>query len=171
MNSNQLFAFSVNKVNKTIHVTCDFKADLNLVWQAWTTAELLDQWWAPKPYRTETKSLDLRDDGRWLYAMISPENEKQWCKADYKNVEPVNQISWLDAFCDENGMENTEKPRSLWTNIFTENKGKTTVNITLQHDNLADIETMIEMGFKEGFTMGLQNLDKLLETLSDQTKI
>ncbi len=39
------------------------------------------------------------------------------------------------------------------------------VNITLQHDSYEDIETMIAMGFKEGLTMCLQNLDELLPTL------
>jgi hypothetical protein len=77
-------------------------------------------------------------------------------------------MSWLDAFCDENGKENSEKPRSFRTNVFTENNGITTVSITLQHDSLADIETMIEMGFKEGFAMGMQNLDELLVTLKNK---
>jgi uncharacterized protein YndB with AHSA1/START domain len=57
-------------------VTREFDANSDLVWKAWTTAELLDQWWAPKPYRAETKSLDFREGGVWLYAMVSPENEK-----------------------------------------------------------------------------------------------
>jgi len=74
-------------------------------------------------------------------------------------------LSWLDAFCDENENENLDKPRSFWTNVFTEDNGITTVNITLQHDSLSDIKQMIEMAFKEGFTMGLQNLDELLATL------
>ena len=168
MTSSLLFDFSVNKENKTIHVTREFDADKSLVWKAWTTAELLDQWWAPKPYRAETKSLDFREGGTWLYAMVSPENEKIWCKADYTNINLAKQVSWLDAFCDEHGKENTEKPRSSWTNVFTENNGITTVNITLQHNSLADIETMMEMGFKEGFTMGLQNLDELLVSLKNK---
>jgi uncharacterized protein YndB with AHSA1/START domain len=94
--------------------------------------------------------------------MISPENEKHWCKADYKTISVNNTLAWLDAFCDEYGKGNAEKPRSLWTNIFTEENGITTVNVTLQHDNLADIEVMMKMGFKEGFTMALENLDELL---------
>lgn len=165
MNSNLLFDFSVNKESKTIHIKREFDANLELVWQAWTKAELLDQWWAPKPYHIETKSLDLRVGGMWLYAMVSPKDEKMWCKADYKAIEVNKLLSWLDAFCDENGIENDIKPRSLWTNNFTENNGVTTVNITLQHDKLEDIEMMIEMGFKEGLTTALGNLDEFLLTL------
>lgn len=166
MKSDRLFEFSVKKENNTIHVKREFNAVLELVWDAWTKAELLDQWWAPKPYRTETKSLNLQVGGMWLYAMISPENEAHWCKADYKSIETHRLISWLDAFCDEAGNENKEKPRSLWTNVFSEEKGITTVSVTLKHDRMEDIEAMIEMGFKEGFTMALGNLDELLLTCS-----
>ena len=87
MKSNLLFDFTVNKENKTIHIKREFDASIELVWKAWTKAELLDQWWAPKPYHIETKSLDIRVGGMWLYAMVSPENEKMWCKADYKAIE------------------------------------------------------------------------------------
>ncbi|WP_353129916.1 SRPBCC family protein [Parapedobacter pyrenivorans] len=165
MNPTLLFDFVVNKESKAIHITREFAANLELVWQAWTTPELLNQWWAPKPYHIETKTLDLKVGGIWLYAMISPENEKMWCKADYKAIETNKLLSWLDAFCDENGNENTNKPRSLWTNNFTEEKGITTVSIALEHDKPEDIEMMIKMGFKEGLTMALGNLDELLPTL------
>lgn len=163
MSSNLLFDFRVNKAKKTIHITREFDAELELVWQAWTTPELLDKWWAPKPYHIETRILDLKVGGKWLYAMVSPQGEKTWCKADYKAIDKNKMLSWLDAFCDEDGIENSVKPRSFWTNNFSENKGVTTVNITLTHDKLEDIETMIEMGFKEGITMALENLDQYLE--------
>lgn len=162
MSNNYLFDFTVDKENKTIHIKREFNANIELVWQAWTTAELLGQWWAPKPYHIETKTLDLRVGGMWLYAMVSPQDEKMWCKADYKTIETNKLLSWLDAFCDENGNENAIKPRSLWTTNFTENNGITIVNVILKHDKLEDIEMLIEMGFKEGFTMALENLDDLL---------
>ena len=88
------------------------------MWQAWTKTEFLDRWWAPKPYRVETKTLNFTEGGVWQYAMVSPENEKLWCKADYQKIEFKKLIVWLDAFCDENGNENTEKPRSNWSISF-----------------------------------------------------
>ena len=163
MNSNLLFDFSVNKENNTIYIKREFDAGIELVWQAWTTPGLLDQWWAPKPYHIETKALHLEVGGVWLYAMVSPKGEKTWCKADYRAIRTNKLLSWLDAFCDENGIENTDKPRSLWTNNFSENSGVTTVDITLRHDKPEDVEAMIKMGFKEGLTMALENLDQYLE--------
>jgi uncharacterized protein YndB with AHSA1/START domain len=101
-----------------------FAADLNLVWDAWTKPELLDLWWAPQPYRTQTKSMDFREGGSWLYCMISPENEKHWCKADYQKIVPFKSFSGLDAFCDENGKLNVDFPRSLWSNAFHRTNSK-----------------------------------------------
>ena len=163
MNSSLFFDFSVNKDDNTIHVQREFAAELDLVWDAWTKPELLDQWWAPKPYRTRTKTMDFREGGYWLYAMVSPENVEHWCKADYKKIEVKKSFTGLDAFCDENGNVNTDFPRSLWNNVFTAGATTTTVNVTVKYNSLADLEKIISMGFKEGFTMALGNLDQYLE--------
>src|SRR5687768_5318100 len=130
MKEQLLFDLTVNKENSIINVQREFDAEFDLVWDTWTTPELLDQWWAPRPYRIETRSMDFREGGTWLYAMISPKDETLWCKADYKNIEPLKQLSWLDAFCDENGNDNSEKPRSLWQISFSEDNGITTATIT-----------------------------------------
>jgi uncharacterized glyoxalase superfamily protein PhnB/uncharacterized protein YndB with AHSA1/START domain len=163
MNPNLLFNFTVNKEDSTIHVQREFAAGLDLVWDAWTKPEILDQWWAPKPYRVETKSMDFREGGRWFYAMISPENEAHWCLADYKKIELKKSYTGLDAFCDEAGNINTDFPRSLWTNVFQENKDTTTVNITIKYESLTDLEKNISLGFQEGFTMAMGNLDQYIE--------
>jgi PhnB protein len=163
MNKSILFNFTVDKQNNQIKVERLFHAPLDLVWAAWTTAEILDQWWAPKPYRTETKSMDFRAGGMWLYAMISPDNEKQWCKADYINIEHQKSFSYRDNFCDENGNVIEKFPNSFWTNVFTENTNSTTVNITIQYEGLEALEKVIEVGFKEGFTMAMENLEQYIE--------
>lgn len=168
MNSNLLFDFSVNKEKKTITVNREFAAGLHLVWDAWTKPEILDLWWAPKPYRNQTKTLDFRVGGFWLYAMISPENLAHWCRSDYKSIDVLKRFSAVDAFCDENGIDSKQHPNSLWTNTFIESANTTTVNIVIQYKELADLEKIIEMGFKEGFTMGLGNLTEYLE---DQVKM
>lgn len=163
MNSNLLFDFSVDKENKTITVKREFAAELPMVWDAWTKPELLDQWWAPKPFRAQTKAMDFREGGYWLYVMIGPKNEEFWSRADYHTIRDQKSFSALDGFCDENGTINPDFPRSNWTNSFSENAGTTIVNVVIKYDKLADLEKIIEMGFKEGFTAGLNNLEQLLE--------
>lgn len=160
MNKAILFDFVVDKPNNKIRVDRSFNAPVDLVWAAWTEAEILDQWWAPKPYRTETKSMDFREGGRWHYAMVGPEGDKHWCVFDYETIHPEKAYAGIDAFCDENGVINDNHPRMQWHNQFKAQQDDTTVvNVEIQFKQLSDLEAIIQMGFKEGFTMGLENLD------------
>lgn len=157
------FDFIVNREAHEIHVRRAFTANLQLVWNAWTQAALLDQWWAPKPYRAQTKHLNFEPGGYWLYAMISPQEEYFWCRADYTSIHLLESFQYTDAFCNEAGIISTDFPSSRWTNQFsTINEQQTLVDTRIQMDNLADLEKMIASGFKEGFTMGLDNLEQLL---------
>lgn len=170
MSKDLRFDFDVNKENRTITVTKEFAAPVDLVWDAWTKSELLDQWWAPKPYKATTKSMDFRDGGNWLYAMVGPENDQQWCRADFSGISQQKEFSVRDAFCDENGKINEDFPRSSWKNSFTSNADTTTVTNQITYDKVEDLEKYIEMGFKEGYTMGLGNLDELLEEIQEHAK-
>lgn len=163
MNSNLTFDFTVNKENNTITVKREFNAGLELVWEAWTNPEILDQWWAPKPYQSETKTMDFREGGFRLYAMVSPKDEKHWGREDYQKIDTTKNFTASKIFCDENGNESPGVPRSVWHHTFSENTNTTTVNIVIQYENVEHIEMMIKMGFKEGFAAGLENLDELLD--------
>ncbi|MGC4039901.1 MAG: SRPBCC domain-containing protein [Flavobacterium sp.] len=165
MNSNFLFDFTVNKENNTVNVKREFGAGLALVWDAWTKPEILDQWWAPKPWKAVTVSMDFKEGGRWLYYMQGPEGERHYCINDYQKINVQKDFSGLDAFTDENGTINTDMPRTLWHNTFTQNGETTIVNIVAQYDSLEDLEKIIAMGFKEGFTMAMGNLDEYFESL------
>lgn len=164
MRSNLLFDFVVNKEDNTINVKREFDASLDLVWEAWTNPEILDQWWAPKPWKTNTVSMDFREGGTWLYYMQGPEGDRHYCKNDYQSITIHKSFSGLDAFCDENGKTNEDFPRTLWKNDFTESNGNTTIQIVAQYSSLQDLEKILSLGFKEGFTMALGNLDDYLES-------
>lgn len=163
MNSHLQFDFTVNKENNTINAKREFAAELDMVWSAWTQAELLDLWWAPKPYQTKTKSMDFRVGGFWLYAMVGPNGDTHWCRADYLKIENEKMYSAIDAFCNENGEMNPDFPRATWSNTFVSKGDHTIVDINIQYQSLADLEKIIELGFKEGFSMALGNLDQYIE--------
>ena len=162
MKSNLLMNFSVDKENKKINVKREFAAPISKVWAAWTQSELLDQWWAPKPYVAKTKSMDFSEGGRWLYSMTGPEGDVHWSCADYRKITNGKSYEGLDAFCDAEGNINDDFPRTNWKVNFSENANSTLVDIELSFKTLADLEKLLELGFKEGFTMGLGNLDELL---------
>lgn len=162
--------FIVDKETKTISITKEFAAELSLVWDAYTKPELLDQWCAPRPYRTETKTLDFREDGFWLYAIVSPEGKKHWSRYDYKKIEFQKTIIELRAFSDENGIVSPDFPRTECTLIFSETDGKTLVTVTERYRSLEMFEKMATNSHKKGFSSHLKNLDRLLNNLSNNKK-
>jgi uncharacterized protein YndB with AHSA1/START domain len=159
-----LFDFTVDKATKTIHITREFAADLDLVWDAFTKAEILDQWSAPKPWQARTKEMDFREGGRWLYAMVSPEDVKHWSLVEFINIQPKSSFSTKNTFSDENG-NSINNAFSLVKNSFKEGAETTTVHIEKVFDDLSTLEMMASRGFKEGTAAAMNNLDEYLLTL------
>jgi uncharacterized protein YndB with AHSA1/START domain len=164
MKSELLFDLTVDKAAKKVFITREFDADLSLVWDAYTKQEILDQWWAPKPFTSRTKVMDFKVGGRRFYAMVSPEGMERWAVQKYTSITPKTNFKFYNAFADKD--ENTELQGSDWDLSFSEQNGTTTVSVTIYNESLARLEKMIEMGFKEGSEMQLKNLDELLATMS-----
>lgn len=147
---------------KKLIVTRSFDASLDKVWQAWTESALLEKWWAPKPYKAETKVMDFSVGGLWLYAMVSPEGEKHWCRVDFKTIDTGKSYTASNGFCDEDGNMNKDFPIMQWENQFAAAGDKTNVIVELTFESEEELEKIVAMGFKEGFSMALGNLDELL---------
>eukprot|EP00388_Colpodella_angusta_P019279 GDKJ01048212.1.p2 GENE.GDKJ01048212.1~~GDKJ01048212.1.p2 ORF type:complete len:166 (+),score=16.29 GDKJ01048212.1:1249-1746(+) len=164
MKNDLQFDFTVNKATKTVNITREFAANIDLVWDAFTKKEILDQWVAPKPWSSRTKYMDFKVGGKRFYAMVSPEGLERWSIQQYTSISPKTNFKYLNAFADAD--ENPELPGSNWDLTFTEQNGNTSVNIIIYNESLDRLERMIEMGFKEGFTLSMQNLENLLLNLS-----
>ncbi len=161
MNNNPLFEFIVEKENNTVKIKRAFDADLALVWEAWTNPEILDQWWAPKPYQSKTKYMDFKVGGCRFYAMVSEDGTVLgWHIQEYTAIHPKTNFKFLSVFADKD--ENRQLPGSDWDLNFIETNGTTTVHISIYNESRERMEKMIEMGFKEGFTMTLIELGNLL---------
>lgn len=162
-----LFDFTVDKATATIHITREFAADLDLVWDAFTKAEMLDQWMCFKPWGHQTKEMDFREGGRWLHAMISPENVARWSLAEFIKIQPKSSFTTRNSFCDENG----DPLNNVFTSSLTETSFKagtetTTVQIVKKMASLAQLEQFVAGGyFKEGTAAAYANLDEYLRTL------
>jgi uncharacterized protein YndB with AHSA1/START domain len=161
-----LFEFIVDKSTKTVFIKREFGAELNLVWDAFTKQEILDQWWAPKPWISKTKVMNFEVGGKRFYAMVSPEGQEHWSIQKYTSITPKTNFKLLNAFADKD--ENPELPGSDWDLNFTEQNGITKVSIAIYNESLERLEKQIEMGFQEGFTMTLNYLEDLLTTLSQK---
>src|SRR3569832_191583 len=156
----------VDKPTKTVRITAEFDAERDLVWDAYTRAELLDQWWAPKPWASRTKVMDFREGGRRFYAMVSPEGVERWSVQKYTSITPKTNFKFFNAFADAD--ENLELPGSDWDLNFSDQGAMTKVNISIYYESLERLERMIESGFREGAMMQLQNLEELLANLHNR---
>ena len=161
-----LLDFIVDKPTKTVTVDAEFDAELDLVWDAYTKAELLDQWWAPKPCVSRTKVLDFRVGGRRFYAMVGPDGQERWALQKYTSITPKTNFKFFNAFADKD--ENPELPGSDWDLNFSEQNGVTRVRVSIYNESLERMERVIEMGFKEGAMMQIKNLEELLAALSEK---
>ena len=148
--------------NRKIKVTRRFNAPLAKVWQAWTDPALLEKWWGPKPWVAVTKSMDFTNGGLWLYKMTGPNGEGQWCRVDIHTVDEPNGFTSTATFCDEEGNKTGELPDGHWDVKFFADGDATRVEATLAFDKLADLEQLVAMGFEQGFSMGLNQLEELL---------
>jgi uncharacterized protein YndB with AHSA1/START domain len=170
MSSSLLFDFKADKSTSTVFVDKEFDAGLLLVWDAFTKQEILDQWWAPKPLMSKTKYMDFRVGGRRFYAMVSPDGaEIGWQIFKFTSITPQSNFKCLSFFTDKD--ETPYLPGANWDLTFSEQNASpgrpeiTKVSISINFESLEELEKMIEMGFKEGFTVTLNELTSLLKTL------
>jgi uncharacterized protein YndB with AHSA1/START domain len=160
MKNKLLSDFTLDKATKTVIIIREFDVELALVWDAFTKPEILDQWVAPKPWTSKTKYMNFEVGGRRFYAMVSPEGQERWSVQEYISITPKTNFKMYNTFADEN--ENQELYGSEWDYTFSEQNGNTKVRITIYNESLERMEKMIEMGFKEGFMMSVDNLERLL---------
>ena len=165
MRPNLQFDFIADKINSQLTLRREFLADRQLVWDCYTKSNLLDQWFAPKPMTTKTKSMEFREGGHWHYAMVDPNGTEYWGYTEYVTIKPIDYYTSLDAFSNEQGEINKDLPRAKWKISFSDKGENTLVEIQVQYDSLQDLETVIQMGMEQGMTMTLEKLDELLEIL------
>ena len=163
MESNSKTEFVIDLENKKVTITKEFDAPLENVWRAWTESDLLDQWWAPKPFFAKTKFMDFKVGGRRFYAMVSPEGQEYWSVQKYTSISPKTNFKMYNTFADKD--ENPQLPGSNWDVNFSEQNGTTKVYIIIINESIDRMKKMIEMGFEAGLTATLGTLDELLQIL------
>ena len=168
MRTNLQFDFTVDRANNKVLVTKAFNAGRSLVWDAFTKPEILDQWWAPKPWESRTKFMDFKVGGRRFYAMVSPEGQEHWSVQEFTSISPETNFKYIDTSTDKDQNINNELPPSDWNLDFSEENGITTVKIAIKHGTVSDLDKIIRTGFQQGFTMTLNYLTGLLANSSQQ---
>ncbi|NML21397.1 hypothetical protein HHL16_10960 [Pseudoflavitalea sp. G-6-1-2] len=171
MKHNLQFDFLVDKEKNTLTIRREFLAGRQLVWDCYTKSELLDQWFAPKPLTTKTRSMDFREGGHWHYAMVEPNGTEHWGYTEYRTIKAIDFYTALDAFSNASGKINTDLPRADWRVTFTDKGDNAIVETVVTYKSLSDLETVIQMGMEQGMLATLEKLDELLEVLSKKITV
>lgn len=168
MKNSLLFNFDVDKSTQSIVIKREFAAEQSLVWDTFTKKELLDQWWAPAPWTSKTSHMNFEVGGKRVYAMCSPEGEEHWAVQHFTAITAITNFQFEDAFADSSGKVNKTLPAMHWNLDFSHKHDSTMLEIFIQLKTLEQLEQIIQMGFKEGFTQTLGALDNLLIQLKKQ---
>lgn len=149
----------------TFQAKREFGAPVSLVWRAYTEKELLDQWWAPEPWKTETKTMDFKVGGRWVYDMISPEGERHGGVQIFNEIVFEEFFSGIDAFIDQDGQINESMPVASWKNSFFPMETGTLVVVDAKYPSRDALEFVLKMGMDKGVTMAHDKLSSLLASI------
>jgi uncharacterized protein YndB with AHSA1/START domain len=79
------------------------KASPELVWQAWSKAEALAQWWGPKDCEVQVLHFDFAPGGTFHYSMQWPGQSPMWGRFIYRDLQAPQRIEYLNAFADAQG--------------------------------------------------------------------
>lgn len=95
-------SFDVQKY-PLVDITRKFHAPVGRVWQAWTTPQMMKEWWGPETYSCPEAKMDVRVGGKSLLAMKGPDGKVQYSGGTYEEIIPHKKIVTSDQFTDEKG--------------------------------------------------------------------
>lgn len=137
----------------------------DLVWKAWTTPELIVQWFAPKPYETPTCEIELRPGGKFRTVMRSPEGEEMDGTGCFLEVLPNEKLVWTSAMAPGYRPQAGELPFTAILELQPTASGGTRYRAVVVHRDEGGRETHEQMGFHEGWGAALDQLVALVKTL------
>ena len=137
-------------------------APRELVFSAWINPEHLTAWFCPEGYTSETHEIDIRVDGRWRFAYVSPDGIRYENRVVFLNIDEPNSIEF-DHGPDED--DSATRFRVLIT-FDEQSNGKTVLSLRQLHPTKAQRDGGLGFGAVEIGNGTLNNLEKYLTTIS-----
>jgi uncharacterized protein YndB with AHSA1/START domain len=142
--------------DREIVITRVFDSPRELVFQAWTDAKRVAQWWGPKGFTTTTHEMDVRPGGVWRFVMHGPDGVDYNNKIVYHEVVKPERLAYTHS-----GDEDLEFRVTV---IFAEQDGKTRLTLRSVFASAAERDRVVkEHNAIEG---GNQTLDRFGEYLA-----
>ena len=150
--------------DRQILITREFDAPRHLVYEAFTTPELVERWWSARRGRMTIAEIDLRVGGRWRYAMIAESTgEEVAFHGEYREIVPNERIVSTEAY---EGIPDADEHAALNTMTLTEAGGRTTMTILVEHPTQEGRDMHIQSGMEDGLQDALDDLEQVAISLA-----
>ena len=146
--------------DEQILITREFDAPKHLVYQAFTTPELVKRWWHANRGEMTVAEIDLRVGGKWRYVMIAEGDFEVGFHGEYREIVPNERIVSTEVY---EGMPDAEAVNTM---TLTEADGRTTLEILVQHASKEHRDAHIESGMEAGMQDAMDLLEEVAVSLS-----
>lgn len=143
-----------------ILITREFDAPRHLVYEAWTTPELIKRWWGGLRGEVTVADVDLRVGGTWRYVLLANGGFEVAFHGEYREIVPNERIVTTEVF---EGMPDGE---ALNTLTFSEANGRTTLTNLVQHSNQEERDAHIDSGMEGGMQEAMDALERVAISLA-----
>jgi uncharacterized protein YndB with AHSA1/START domain len=160
-------ALKFSEEKMTVHemtLTRLLDAPADKLFRCWTTPDLMQQWFAPRPYSTPVAEVDLRPGGASRVVMKSPEGQEIPCPGQYLEVVPDRKLVFTDAFTGD-WVPVDGAPFMVATVTFEPEGDKTRYTATVRHWSEQDRKKHEDMGFYPGWGLCADQLEALAKTI------
>ncbi len=140
-------------------ITRDFNAPRHLVYQAWTTPELVKRWWSARQGEVTVAEVDLQVGGRWRWVIVTDEGFEVGFHGEYRELIPNERIVYTEVY------EGMPEGEAVNTMTFTEQHGRTTLTILVQHTSQEHRDAHINSGMEAGMQDALDLLEQVARSL------
>ena len=144
--------------DRVIVITRSFDAPRSLVFEAWTKAEHVAQWWDPSGAPLAVCDIDLRPHGAFRFVHQGPDGVNHPFTGLYREVTAPARLVFTTRVA-PSGAE------SIGTLVFSEREGRTTLTMTIECQSKADRDALLKMRVDVGTTRTLDNLDEYLGSI------
>jgi len=142
-----------------ILITREFDAPKHLVYKAWTTPELVERWWHANRGEVKSIEIDLRVGGGWRYVMETPDGVEVGFHGEYRELVPNERIVSTEVY------EGFPDGEAVDTLTLTEEDGRTTMTVLVQHQSKQHRDAHIESGMEDGMQEALDLLEQVAASL------
>jgi uncharacterized protein YndB with AHSA1/START domain len=149
--------------DEQILITREFDAPKHLVYEAWTTPELVKRWWNAKRGEVTVAEIDLRVGGTWRYVMVADGGLEVGFHGEYREIVPNERIVSTEIY--EGMPEGAPKEGTLNTLTLTEVDGRTTLTVLVQAPNKEMRDAIIDSGMEAGMQDAMDLLEQVAISL------